>query len=714
MSGFVPAGAGASRLRPRNRSMGVRFILALPVAALAGIAPAADPPTLQEVTVGASPREPIGVADSASEGTITAKQLANRPLLRPAEVMETIPGMVVTQHSGDGKANQYFLRGFNLDHGSDFSTQLMGMPTNMVSHAHGQGYMDLNFLIPELVDSVGYRKGMYAAEDGDFATSGSARIDYRRQLASPFVDIGLGQHGYRRALAAGSQERDGLHLLGAIELAGNDGPWEQPENLTKKNAVLRLSDGTAAKGFALTAMAYEARWTATEHVPQRAIDSGEIGRYGALSPNDGGTTHRYSLSGEWARPTANGASKASLYVIDYGLKLFSAPSGFIGGLQGDQHEQADGRSVWGGQARQSWFLGPAFKESELSVGLQLRQDRIRSVGLYGTEDRVRTHTVRQDKLTETSAGLFLEARTEWQSWLRSTFGLRHDEVDARVTATGGDFNLSNGGKARASQTSPKLGIVLGPFNLPGATEFYANWGHGFHSNDARGATSTANPVDGSAIRRVPLLVKARGSEIGLRTMPLPGWSSSLALWKMDLASELVFIGDEGVTEPKGASRRHGLEWSNTVVAAHGLIVDGDVALSQARFKAANPDNGGTRVPNAIPLTASLGGTVDPGGRWFGGVRLRYLGAYPLEETGKEKSTPFLMANLKLGYRIDPALQLTLDVLNLFDRQANDIEYWGGACTRRETLTGSCGGGIDGRLVHPLEPRTFRLSLRARF
>ncbi|HOB47606.1 MAG TPA: TonB-dependent receptor, partial [Zoogloea sp.] len=470
--------------------MGVRFILALPVAALAGIAPAADPPTLQEVTVGASPREPIGVADSASEGTITAKQLANRPLLRPAEVMETIPGMVVTQHSGDGKANQYFLRGFNLDHGSDFSTQLMGMPTNMVSHAHGQGYMDLNFLIPELVDSVGYRKGMYAAEDGDFATSGSARIDYRRQLASPFVDIAIGQHGYRRALAAGSQERDGLHLLGAIELAGNDGPWEQPENLTKKNAVLRLSDGTAAKGFALTAMAYEARWTATEHVPQRAIDSGEIGRYGALSPNDGGTTHRYSLSGEWARPTANGASKASLYVIDYGLKLFSAPSGFIGGLQGDQHEQADGRSVWGGQARQSWFLGPAFKESELSVGIQLRQDRIRSVGLYGTEDRVRTHTVRQDKLTETSAGLFLEARTEWQSWLRSTFGLRHDEVDARVTATGGDFNLSNGGKARASQTSPKLGIVLGPFNLPGATEFYANWGHGFHSNDARGATST--------------------------------------------------------------------------------------------------------------------------------------------------------------------------------------------------------------------------------
>jgi len=693
----------------------VPALAALLASALSGIAHAAGVPTLQEVTVSTRSQDLIGVADSATEGTVTARQLANRPLLRPAEVMESIPGMVVTQHSGDGKANQYFLRGFNLDHGSDFSTHVMGMPVNMVSHAHGQGYMDLNFLIPELLGSLKYRKGVYSAEDGDFASTGAARIDYQRQLARPFVDISLGQNGYRRALAAGSREvGGGLQLLGALELAGNDGPWTQPENLKKHNAVLRLSDGTAAKGFSLTAMAYAASWTATEHVPERAISSGEIGRYGALSPKDGGKTHRYSLSGEWARPDQDGASRASFYLIDYGLNLFSAPSGFINGPQGDQHEQADARTVWGGQASRSWFPGPAVRDSELTAGIQLRQDRIRSVGLYRTEDRLRTDTVRQDRITETSASLFLEARTEWQPWLRSTVGLRHDEVDARVTATGGQFNLGNGGRARAGQTSPKLGLVLGPFTLLGATEFYANWGHGFHSNDARGATSTVNPVDGAAISRLPLLAKASGSEIGMRSMPLPGWSSSLSVWQMNLASELVFIGDEGVTEPKGASRRHGLEWSNYITTAHGLIIDADVALSYARFKQANADNGGTRVPNAIPLTASLGGTLDPGGKWFGGVRLRYLGAYPLEESGHEKSTPFLLTNLKLGYRVDPRLQLTLDVLNLFKRKANDIEYWGGACTRSETLSGSCGGGIDGRLVHPLEPRTLRLSVRASF
>lgn len=691
--------------------------LALLLAGLAvGAAQAEDSLTLEAVVVHADVNNEIGIADTASEGTVTARQLANRPLLRPAEVMEAVPGMIVTQHSGDGKANQYFLRGFNLDHGSDFSSRVMGMPVNMPSHAHGQGYMDLNFLIPELVGGVAYRKGVYAADDGDFATAGSARIDYLRRLPQAFGDIEFGEHGYRRLLSAGSRELGGGQLLGALELAGNDGPWEQPENLHKLNAVLRLSQGSAGNGFALAAMAYRADWTATEHVPERAIDSGEIGRFGALSPDDGGRTHRYSLSGEWAATDAAGASKGSLYVIDYGLDLFSAPSGFINGPQGDQHEQFDQRTVWGGEARHAWFLGPEFKDSEVSAGVQLRQDRIGTVGLYSTEDRRRTGTVRQDRVLETAVALFLEARSQWTPWLRSSIGLRRDEIATRDTPTGGEFNAANGGSVRAGQTSPKLGAVFGPFQLVGATEFYANWGEGFHSNDARGATSTLNPTDGSALEPVPLLVKARGSEIGARATPLPHWQSSLALWQMDLASELVFIGDLGVTQPKGASRRHGLEWNNHLTPVEGLIIDGDLALSQARFRDPTPGNGGRQVPNAIPVTASLAATADPGGRWFGGLHLRYLGSYALEETGQEKSTPFWEANLKLGYRYSPSLQFSLDVLNLFDRKANDIEYWGSACTRDELNAGACGGGvgIDGRLVHPLEPRTLRLGMRVSF
>ena len=478
--------------------------------------------------------------------------------------------------------------------------------------------------------------------------------------------------------------------------------------------MLRLASGTTANGFSLAGMAYQADWKATEHVPERAITSGEIGRYGALSPNDGGKTHRYSLAGDWAQTNANGASKLNLYVVDYGLNLFSGPSGYISGPQGDQHEQADERTIWGGQASQSWFLGPNWKDTELVAGLQYRHDLISSVGLYATENRQRTKTVREDRIDQSTISVFFDARTQWTHWLRTNLGLRRDQIRAQSNALAGEFNMRNGGTADAGQTSPKLSMVLGPFDLLGQTEFYGNWGYGYHSNDARGATARINPQDGTATEAVPLIVKAKGSEIGMRATPLRGWNSNLSIWQMALASELVFIGDQGITEPKGASQRHGLEWSNYITPADGWIIDADLALSQALFKQANQDNGGRHVPNAIPLTASLGLTSDNGGPWFGGLRLRYLGAYALEETATQKSTPFWMANLKAGYRFSPKLQLTLDVLNLFNKKANDIEYWGGACTRNETLGGTCNGGIDGRLVHPLEPRTLRIGLRVSF
>ena len=675
--------------------------------AAAGVSHASDVPTLQEVVVkaGASPV----LAASATEGVVSDAQLRNRPLLRAAEIVETIPGMIVTQHSGDGKANQYFLRGFNLDHGSDFATSVAGAPVNVASHAHGQGYMDLNFVIPELVASVRYRKGVYAAEDGDFSNTGSARIDYQRRLEAPFADVSAGPHGFRRALLAGSTTQDGHSLLAAFEAARNDGPWDQPEGLHKANALLRWSQGAAANGYSLTAQAYRSHWTATEHVPERAIAAGEIKRFGALSPLDGGITHRYSLAADWQRSSVDSSSQLTAYVVDYGLNLYSAPSGFMSGLEGDQHEQADQRLLWGGQLRHAWQSAAG----ELELGLQLRHDRIASLGLYQTVARRRVATVRQDRVDETEAGAYAALHTSWTPWLRTSLGLRHDRIRASAAATGGPFNMDNGGDPAAGQTSPKLSVVITPPGIGGRTELFANWGYGFHSNDVRGATSATNPADGSPADKLALFARATGAELGLRTQPAPWWTSSLALWRMALASELVFIGDEGVTEARGASRRRGLEWSNVFTPRPGLIVDADLALAHARFRD-GVDGLGTHVPNAIPVTASAGVSADPGGPWFGGLHARYIGAYPLEESGREKSRALLTANLKLGYRIEHSLQLAFDVLNLFNRRANDIEYWGAACTRLEQSSGACGGGIDGRLVHPLEPRTVRMSLRTTF
>lgn len=664
--------------------------------------------TLMSVSVTGNSHRLLGVADSASEGVVTSQQLAQRPLLRAAEVLESVPGMVVTQHSGDGKANQYFLRGFNLDHGTDFATQVLGMPVNMASHAHGQGYMDLNFLLPELVRQVRFSKGSYRAEDGDFATTGSARIDYRRELRSPFVSLELGPHSYRRLLGAASTALgSGWQGLVALELATNNGPWVQPEGLRKHNLLLRLSRGDAQNGLALGLIAYDARWNATEHVPQRAIDSGEIGRYGALLPDDGGSTHRRAMTLEWAHASGDWAQRANAYIVGYGLNLFSAPSGFIEGPQGDQHEQADQRWLWGGQWLATRTLA-ALSKHELSLGLSWRQDRISRLGLYNTAARQRYSTVREDRVLQNDLGLFAELRSHWIPWLRTTLALRRDEVSADVTPLGGRFNVDNGGRARAHLSSPRGGLVLGPWR---GAELYANVGTGFHSNDARGATARTNPRDGSPADPLPPLVAARSRELGLRTTPLPGWTSSLSLWQMRLASELVFIGDEGVTEARGATRRRGLEWSNYWTPGEALVLDADISVSRARFVDPDPDSGGREVPNSIPRVAALGLAYDDHGRFFGGLRLRYLGAYPLEPSGTERSTPFWVANLKLGWRVGSGVELSADVLNLYNRRANDIEYWGGACTRVDGAACNNGRGIDGRLVHPLEPRALRLALR---
>ncbi|SEL70543.1 Outer membrane receptor proteins, mostly Fe transport [Roseateles sp. YR242] len=685
---------------------------ASPSAATSGPTHSSAAQPRQLATVNVSSRARLGDAQSASEGELGVERLAMRPLLRPAELLEAMPGMTVTQHSGDGKANQYFLRGFNLDHGSDFATFVMGMPVNMVTHAHGQGYMDLNFLMPELVDSLVYRKGAFSAQDGDFATTGAARIGYVSEIERPFVQVTAGPYAYRRAMAAGSTAiGGGWTVLGAVEGSQYDGPWVQPEDVHRRNVVLRLSRGDDRNGLQFNAMAYSSSWMATDHVPERAITSGEIDRYGALQDGDGGRTHRRSLSTTWFYNQGDsGQWRADAWAIDYGLDLFSNFSGYISGADGDQAEQFDERRVWGGsvahQVAARWL--PA--NQQFQWGLQWRHDKIDQVGLYQTVDRERVNTVRQDRVTEDSLGLYGELTSHWTGWLRSVVGLRWDTMRARVTPTEGEFNLDNGGRANQSKFSPKLGLIA---RVATDTELYAHWARAFRSNDARGATTTTNPQDGSATDRLPLMAATKSTELGLRTKPLPQWTTSLALWRANLDSELVFVGDEGVTEPRGASRRLGLEWSNDVQFGDWLI-DADAAWSRARFveSVENEFGSGRDVPNAVPVSASLSAAWQPAGPWSSGVKLRYIGAYALEETGRQKSRAAFTVNWRLGYRFNERWSFGLDVLNLFDVRRNDIEYWGASCTRAEGAGCNNGEGINGRLVHPMEPRTFRLSLRA--
>ena len=648
----------------------------------------------------------VGSSDAASQGTIRAELLKSRPALRPGEVLEFVPGVIVTQHSGDGKANQYFLRGFNLDHGTDFATYVNGLPVNMPTHAHGQGYSDLNFLIPELVDRIEYRKGPYFAKTGDFSAAGSADIVYRTTLDEPFAALTLGQRQYQRLVGGGSTEvGQGLKLLAAVELMHNDGPWTVPEHLRKLNGVLTLSGGTRAEGWSTSLMAYDAKWDSTDQVPQRLIDAGTFngkpfGRFDAVDPTDGGNTRRTSLSGEWHRNTDTGTTKVAAYAIDYQLQLFS---NFTFALErpatGDQFSQKDKRSIYGVTASQAFDHPLGSVQARTEFGVQLRHDRIR-VGLLDTEARQIVGVTRDDKVQETLLGVYGQTSVELTPWLRSIVGVRADLTRFKVDSLS---NAANSGSASDRLLSPKLSLILGPWSK---TEFFFNAGRGFHSNDARGTTATVDPKTGDPVDKVPGLVAARGLEVGARTELIPGLQSSVALWKLDFDSELVYVGDAGATEANRPSARRGIEWNNRYIPVPWLLVDADLAWTHARFSDSDP--AGNRIPNAVDKVASIAVTARDLGPWSASIQWRYLGSGALIEDNSVRSSSSLTTNLRVSRKLTPKTELTLDVFNLFNRKVNDIEYFYESQLPGETAP------VADKHVHPGEPRTLRLTLRVGF
>jgi len=675
-----------------------RRLAALITLALAGAAHAGGVQKIDKLEVTGSETTTTGVLDAASQGTVTREQLETRPLLRAGEVLEVVPGMIVTQHSGSGKANQYYLRGFNLDHGTDFRTTVVGMPVNMPTHAHGQGYTDVNFVIPELVSSIAYKKGTYYAEEGDFSAAGAAHIAYVRSLPKALAEVTLGENRYQRVLGAGSVAGAGGTWLGAVEALREDGPWVLPQDLKKVSAVARWSQAEI-DGLSITAMAYRNRWNSTDQVPQRAIDQGLIDRYGNIDPTLGGKTWRHSLSADWVGRSDGGFTRANAYAIDYGLNLFSNFTYFLDDpANGDQFEQADRRKVFGGAIDRTIEGKWGETDTVHAFGVEARHDRIGTVGLYRTIDRERFGTVREDKVRQASLAAWYSNATQWNRWLRTIVGARADTYRFDVTSS----LEANGGKASDTIANPKLSVVLGPY---GVTELFFNAGGGFHSNDARGSTLRVDPTTREPVDRVDPLVRAKGVEFGMHTHLAPTLETSVTAWGLDLASELLFVGDAGTTEPSRPSRRTGVEWATFWRPAKGIIVDVDVALSRARFR--DDDPAGNRIPGAIERAASAG-LAWTQGPWMAGLRLRYFGARPLIEDDSVRSQGSTLANLKLGYRFTPAIRGSLEVLNLFDRKVSDIDYY-----YESRLRGEADPVADIH-THPAEPRTIRATLAVTF
>jgi outer membrane receptor protein involved in Fe transport len=696
---------GAILRRERGASASPKSVLAAALFAACSAAQAHEPTILPEVEVTAAPGLLLEEAAAASEGTVTQREIASRPSIRPADVLELVPGMIVTQHSGAGKANQYFLRGFNLDHGTDFSARVAGMPVNMPTHAHGQGYLDLNFMIPELVRRMDYRKGPYFADVGDFSSAGSVFIDYYRVMPQAFAQLEAGSYGYRRALAAASPRVGSGNLLVAGELFYDDGPWEVPQDYRKLNGVLSYSAGNLANGWSVTAMGYSGKWNATDQVPVRALQSGLIGRFGTIDASDGGETSRYSLSGQWTRSDGTTATSANAYFIDYSLDLWSNFTYFLNDpVNGDQFQQSDRRKIGGFDVAQRWQGRWNGIEYENAVGLSGRYDRINPVSLSLTRERQELSVVREDKVNQGTAGLWVQNDTHWTDWARTVLGLRAEQFWFDVTSS----LQENSGRDSAGKLLPKATLVLGPW---ARTELYANWGQGYHSNDARGVLTRINPDPRDPgylqpVEPVTPLAKTTGYEVGLRSAPGGGFQTTLALWRLDISSELLFVGDAGTTEPSRPSRRQGIEWYAYWAPWQWLAVDLLYAYTKARFTDSDPV--GDRVPGAIGQAANGGVTLFPWNGFFGSLRARYFGARPLVEDNSVRSSSSTLWNLRAGYVFDKNWQVALDVINLFDAKVSDIDYF-----YESRLPGEAAPVADIH-THPAVPRTYRLVLTARF
>ena len=686
-------------------SLAVSVLAGIAMPADADVASTADTNTLAEVVVTAARRELIGTTSTASEGVVVNDELALTPAFRPGQLLETVPGLEVTSHSGEGKANQYLLRGYNLDHGTDLAVSVDGMPINNPTHTHGQGYTDLNFMIPELATDIKYTKGTYYASQGDFASVGSIHLSYLDRIEDQ-VNLTAGTMGFQRMLTAGSVAAGAGNVLGALELQHYDGPWANPDDQRKVNAVIRYSDGDERDGSSLTAMFYHGLWNATTDQPQRAFEEGLIGRFGTLDPSDGGRAQRGSLSGQYHASFGDGLFNANAYAVNTQLTLWNNFTHFlIDPVNGDQEEQTENRVIVGGSASYQVPIQTFGITTDWLTGMQIRYD-INDVSRLATADRVvlpasadSLNFSETDHVHLADLSAYTQVTAHWTTWFRTVLGLREDHIHGIDSGT-------NSGQAGQSLFQPKGSLIFTP---AATTELYLSAGRGFHSDDLRGVTRAATTGQEGA----PLIAVQKGEELGLRQQLAQGKVAlTVAVFNLDAASETTYDPDIGQDVAGPASRRYGYEINLTYQALRWLEFYASYSGDHARFKSDFDDGTGhvgRYLPNAPFATGSFNIYVKNLGPWSGGLEFRYLGTEPLSSDDQVQGSGYGEWNGDIRYAFASDWQVGLGVYNILNHHANAAEFW-----YIDRLPGEPAAGVADNHFHPLEPLSARLTVSKSF
>jgi TonB family protein len=669
----------------RRRGVGVASTVAFTYEFHLPPPPAPPPPPV------AAPREPVGSSpetyttlvlgqkptSAASSFVIRDRDFQLRPVGSVQDILRVTPGLVIVQHAGGGKANQYFLRGFDADHGTDLLLQIDGVPINLVSHAHGQGFADTNFIIPEVVERLEITKGPYFPSQGDFATAGAVNMVSREAFEHSSAAAGLvgspghGQAGYRGlAIASPTFEEAPVKATFAAEISRTNGPFENPNQWDAYKLFNRLTFApTPASTLSLIEMSYAGNWNGSGQIPARAVAEGLLGRFGAVDPTEGGNTARHQLALQYRlRPTDASEFKALAYIAAYRFNLFSNFTLFLRDpVNGDEIEQVDRRTFYGTKVSYRVLHRAASVLFETTIGADLRSDDIHAE-LWDTAARQRVLGERNDDVSETLLGAYFNEEIAPVRWLRVDAGARADFLSYAVSdhLPSADPAAPSSGIGGAHLFSPKASAIATAIDRPRAQlALFANFGRGFHSNDVRGAFATP---------AVTPLAQATGEEVGARARLFDRWDLAADVWRLDLASETVWSGDEGTTSVGDPTTRHGLEFETRYDVLPWLAADLALTFTKSRFTTDSGNGGGLALAPKQTWQGGLSGRHPLGpGVLRGALRFYGIGDRPATDDGALTAPGFTQIDLHFGYR-HRWFDLAFDVENVANGDFRSAQF----------------------------------------